>query len=119
MLDLVLGYLDSVDGASARTHRERITPLAGEAAGWERPAAMFDPAQSIGLSAPATESRLPTDRGTQSPAGWSLTRSCATHRSLRRSCRLSNFQPNYDSGWNSRFAAEFIQLSDPPNVAQA
>ena len=60
VLDLVLGFLDSVDGASARTHRERITPLAGEAAGWERPAAMFDPAQSIGLSAPATALRIAT-----------------------------------------------------------
>jgi len=58
VLDLVLGYLDSVDNASARTHRERITPLVGNAAEWERPAAMFDPAQSIGLSAPATELRI-------------------------------------------------------------
>src|SRR5438552_1036484 len=55
VLDLVLGYLDSIDSASARTHRERITPLVGDAAEWERPAAMFDPAQAIGLSAPATE----------------------------------------------------------------
>jgi erythromycin esterase len=60
VLDLVLGYLDSVDGASAKLHRERITPLVGEAAAWERPAAMFDPAQSIGLSAPATELRIAT-----------------------------------------------------------
>jgi erythromycin esterase len=60
VLDLVLGYLDSVDSASAETHRERITRLAGDAAEWERPAAMFDPAQSIGLSAPATELRIAT-----------------------------------------------------------
>ena len=58
VLDLVLCYLDSVDNASARTHRERITRLVGNAAEWERPAAMFDPAQSIGLSAPATELRI-------------------------------------------------------------
>jgi erythromycin esterase len=58
VLDLVLGYFDSVDNASARTHRERITRLVGNAAEWERPAAMFDPAQSIGLSAPATELRI-------------------------------------------------------------
>ena len=60
VLDLVLGYLDAVDRASAETHRERITPLVGEAAGWERPAAMFDPAQSVGRSAPATALRIAT-----------------------------------------------------------
>jgi erythromycin esterase-like protein len=60
VLDLVFGYLDSVDRASAKTHRERITPLVGDAAEWERPAAMFDPAQSIGLSAPAIELRIAT-----------------------------------------------------------
>jgi erythromycin esterase-like protein len=60
VLDLVLGYLDAVDGASAGRHRERITPLIGEAAGWERPAAMFDPAQSVGRSAPATALRIAT-----------------------------------------------------------
>lgn len=60
VLDLVLGYLDSVDSACATTHRERITPLVGDPAEWERPAAMFDPAQSIGLSAPATALRIAT-----------------------------------------------------------
>ena len=60
VLDLVLGYLDAVDRASAEAHRERITPLVGEAAEWERPAAMFDPAQSIGRSAPATALRIAT-----------------------------------------------------------
>jgi erythromycin esterase-like protein len=58
VLDLVLGYLDSVDRASAEAHRERITPLVGEAAAWERPEAMFDPAQSVGRSAPATALRI-------------------------------------------------------------
>ncbi len=58
VLDLVLDYLDAVDRASAKTHRERITPLVEEAAAWERPAAMFDPAQSIGRSAPATALRI-------------------------------------------------------------
>jgi erythromycin esterase len=60
VLDLVLGYLDSVDSASARTHRERIAPLVGDAAEWERPTALFAPAQSIGRSAPATELRIAT-----------------------------------------------------------
>jgi len=58
VIDLVLGYLDAVDSASATTHRERIAPLIGDAADWERPAAMFDPTQSIGLSAAATELRI-------------------------------------------------------------
>src|SRR5205823_1390755 len=60
VLDVVLGYLDSVDKVSARMHRDRITAPVGDAAEWERPAAMFDPAQSIGLSAPATELRIAT-----------------------------------------------------------
>ena len=60
VFDLVLGYLDAVDRASATTHRERIVPLVGDAAAWERPAAMFDPAQSIGRSASATALRIAT-----------------------------------------------------------
>jgi erythromycin esterase len=60
VLDVVLGYLDSVDNDSARLHRRRITAGVGDPAEWERPAAMFDPAQSIGLSARATELRIAT-----------------------------------------------------------
>src|SRR5260221_9104393 len=60
VLDLVLGYLDAVDSASAKMHRGRISPLVGDAAAWERPAPMLDPAQSIGLSARATELRIAT-----------------------------------------------------------
>src|SRR5207253_2049767 len=60
VLELVLGYLDVVDRASASMHRERIIALVGDAAQWERPAAMFDPAQSIGRSARATELRFAT-----------------------------------------------------------
>ena len=60
VLDVVLEYLDARDPASATTHRERLTPLIGEATAWERPAAMADPAQSIGLSAAATELRIAT-----------------------------------------------------------
>ena len=60
VLDVVLGYFDTVDNQSARMHRQRITASVGDPAEWERPAAMFDPAQSIGLSAPATELRIAT-----------------------------------------------------------
>lgn len=60
VLDIVVGYLDSVDIESGRAHRERMTPLLGDPADWERPAAMFDPAQSIGRSAAATELRIST-----------------------------------------------------------
>lgn len=60
VLDLALGYIDTVDSAAAMAHRERITPLVGDAAEWERAAAMFDPAQSVGLSPAAAELRIAT-----------------------------------------------------------
>jgi erythromycin esterase-like protein len=61
VLDIVLDYLDSIDGASSRKHRDRVTPLVGDDAGWERPAAMFDPSQSVGSSSPANELRIATE----------------------------------------------------------
>ena len=60
VLGVVLEYLDRVDSARGERHRERFDPLVGEPADWERPAAMFDPAQSIGLSESARELRLAT-----------------------------------------------------------
>lgn len=60
VLDVALDYLDSIDSVSARTHLERMTPLIGDPADWERSAAMFDPAQSIGLSPAATGLRIAT-----------------------------------------------------------
>lgn len=60
VLDGVLAYLASVDSLASQAHRERITPLIGAVADWERPAAMFDPAQSVGVTAAATELRIAT-----------------------------------------------------------
>lgn len=60
VLDIVLDYLESVDPARGRAHRDRITPLVGDLSEWEQPAAMFDPAQSIGLMPKATELRIAT-----------------------------------------------------------
>lgn len=60
VLDVALDYLASYDAVSAKTHRERINALVGDAADWERPAAMFDPSQSIGRSRNAVELRIAT-----------------------------------------------------------
>lgn len=60
VLDIALDYLESVDSARGKAHRERIAPLVGDLSEWERPAAMFDPAQSIGLTPKATELRIAT-----------------------------------------------------------
>ncbi|HKA48368.1 MAG TPA: erythromycin esterase family protein [Candidatus Dormibacteraeota bacterium] len=60
VLDIVLDYLDRVDGEVARAHRERMSPLLGETRDWEKPEAWYDPSQSIGVSAQAAELRLAT-----------------------------------------------------------
>jgi erythromycin esterase len=60
VLDIVFEYLDPIDTATARRLRDRITPLVGEASDWERPAAFYDPAQSIGRSPAASELRVAT-----------------------------------------------------------
>jgi erythromycin esterase len=60
VLDIALDYLDTVDPARGRSHRDRIAALVGDFAEWERPAAMFDPAQSIGLTPRATDLRIAT-----------------------------------------------------------
>lgn len=60
VVEVVLEYLDAVDPASGHRHRERFTQLVGDVADWERPAAFFDPGQSIGLSPAAAELRLAT-----------------------------------------------------------
>ncbi|NPV61634.1 MAG: erythromycin esterase family protein [Methanotrichaceae archaeon] len=61
VLHFVLNYLESVDGASGREHRERIESLLGQDADWENPEAMMDPAKSIGLSPAATALRIETE----------------------------------------------------------
>jgi erythromycin esterase len=50
VFDIVLTYLDGVEPDLGKAWRARIAPLLGESADWERPAAWFDPAQSIGRS---------------------------------------------------------------------
>jgi erythromycin esterase len=60
VLDIVLDYLGNVDAVSAKAHRDRVGPLIGEQSDWERPAAMFDPTQSIGLTPAATALRIAT-----------------------------------------------------------
>jgi erythromycin esterase-like protein len=50
-----------MDSASAQAHRERIDALLGQDADWENPAAIMDPAQSVGLSPAATTLRIETE----------------------------------------------------------
>ena len=61
LLQFVLDYLASVDGAGGRERRERIEALLGPDAAWENPAANMDPAQSVGLSPAATALRIETE----------------------------------------------------------
>lgn len=61
LLHFALDYLTSIDSASGQAYRARIDPLLGEDADWENPAAMFDPAKSIGRSPAATALRIETE----------------------------------------------------------
>ncbi len=63
VLHFVLDYLASIDDASAggRECRKRIDSLLGEDPDWENPAAMMDPAESVGLLPEATELRIETE----------------------------------------------------------
>jgi erythromycin esterase len=61
VLHFVLDYLASLDPASGGEHRQRIDPLLGQDSDWENPAAMMDPAQSVGLSPEATALRIETE----------------------------------------------------------
>lgn len=61
VLHFALDFLATVDSASGQAFRARIEPLLGEDAAWENPAAMMDPAQSIGLSPAATALRVETE----------------------------------------------------------
>jgi len=58
LLHFVLDYLASVDNIGCDDRRERINRLLGQDSAWENPAAMMDPAQSIGLSPAATALRI-------------------------------------------------------------
>ncbi|KQC03980.1 MAG: erythromycin esterase [Methanoculleus sp. SDB] len=61
LLDFVLAYLASADPDAGTEFRGRIEPLIGPDARWENPAAMMDPAQSVGLSPEATALRIATE----------------------------------------------------------
>jgi erythromycin esterase len=61
VLHFVLDYLTSIDSAGGLEYRERIDPLLGSDSNWESPAAMMDPAKSIGLSPEATALRIETE----------------------------------------------------------
>lgn len=61
VLHFVLDYLATIDHASAQEYRNRIDPLLGPDAAWENPAAMMDPAQSIGRTPAATALRIETE----------------------------------------------------------
>ncbi len=65
VLHFVLDYLSSIDSDSdsdsGMEHRERIDPLLGLDADWEDPAALIDPAKSIGRSPAATALRTETE----------------------------------------------------------
>lgn len=61
VLDYALDCLAAIDHASSDERRARIERLLGKDAAWEEPAAMMDPARSIGLSADAAAVRLETE----------------------------------------------------------
>jgi erythromycin esterase-like protein len=61
VLNFVLDYLASIDGASDEQRRQRIEGLLGQDADWENTAAAMDPSKSIGLSPAATALRIETE----------------------------------------------------------
>jgi erythromycin esterase-like protein len=61
VLHFVLDYLASIDSASGQEHRQRIDSLLGPDSDWENPAALADPAKSVGLSPAATALRIETE----------------------------------------------------------
>ncbi len=61
VLHFVLDYLTSIDCAGGQERRERIEPLLGEDFHWENPAAIMDPAKSVGLSPAAAALRIETE----------------------------------------------------------
>jgi len=61
VLHFVLDYLASMDPADGQEHREHIDPLLGQDSDWENPAALADPAQSVGRSPAAAALRIETE----------------------------------------------------------
>ncbi|MDB5295462.1 MAG: Erythromycin esterase, partial [Phycisphaerales bacterium] len=61
LLQFALDYLAAIDPEAGRARRERVEPLLGDDAAWENPAAMMDPAKSVGLSPAAAALRVETE----------------------------------------------------------
>jgi erythromycin esterase len=61
VLHFVLDYFASIDSTSGQKHRQHIDSLLGPDSNWENPAAMADPAKSVGLSPAATALRIATE----------------------------------------------------------
>jgi erythromycin esterase len=61
LLQFVLDYLASVTTTEEPDRRQRIESLLGQDAAWENPAAMMDPAKSIGISPAAAALRIETE----------------------------------------------------------
>jgi erythromycin esterase-like protein len=61
LLDAALDVLTAIDPDIGETLRSRIAPLLGDDAAWDNPAAMMDPAQSVGLSPNAAALRVEVD----------------------------------------------------------
>jgi erythromycin esterase len=61
LLATALDYLATLNPASGQSRREQIEPLIGDDADWENPAAMMDPAKSVGRSPAADALRLATE----------------------------------------------------------
>ncbi len=61
VLNFVLDYLSSIDSVNGQERCERIDSLLGQDFDWENPAAMMNPAKSIGLSSAATALRIETE----------------------------------------------------------
>ena len=61
LLTLALDYLGTLSPPSGQSRRRQIEPLFGADANWENPAAMMDPAKSVGRSPAANELRVATE----------------------------------------------------------
>lgn len=61
LLEVALGYLESADSSSGREFQERLMPYLKDDKVWEDPAAMMEPAKSVGLSLDANILRAGTE----------------------------------------------------------
>jgi erythromycin esterase len=61
VLNFVLDYLSSIEGPAGQERQQRIGELLGQDCGWEDPAAMLDPAKSMGDSPAARALRIETE----------------------------------------------------------